>query len=101
MPAASFVVLHSSASSHQEIKFWLQKQPQLKLAQIVAHTLPNQTGLLFSAISAPFTSITEARGFVEGLGMSKDAVVYSAQFIKEQFPPESKNMATPQLEKIR
>jgi hypothetical protein len=38
---------------------------------------------------------------VEGLGMSKDAVVYSAQFIKEQFPPESKNMATPQLEKIR
>ena len=101
MPATTFVVLHSSASSHQEIKFWLQKQPQLKLAQIVAHTLPNQTGLLFSAISAPFTSITEARGFVEGLGMSKDAVVYSVQFIKEQFPSGPKNMATPQLEKIR
>jgi hypothetical protein len=101
MPAASFVVLHGTASSHQEIKFWLQSQPQLKLAQIVAHTLPNQTGLLFSAISGPFTSVAQAHGFVEGLGMSKDAVVHSAQFIKEQFPSEPKDTAIPALERIR
>ena len=101
MPAAAFVVLHSTASSHQEIKFWLQNQPQLKLAQIVAHTLPNQTGLQFSAVSAPFTSITEARGFAEGPGMPKDAVVYSRQFFKEQFSSDPKNIAIPQLEKTR
>jgi len=101
MPAASFVVLHSTASSYQEIKFWLQNQPQLKLAQIVAHTLPRQTGLQFSAVSAPFTTITEARGFAEGPGMPKDALVYSGQFLREQFPPEPKTMVIPQPERTR
>jgi hypothetical protein len=101
MPAVTFVVLHSSASSYQEIKFWLQNQPLLKLAQIVAHTLPNQTGLQFSAVSAPFTSITQAREFSEGAGMPKGAVVYSGQFLREQFPSEPKNMDAPQLEKKR
>jgi hypothetical protein len=94
-------VLHSTASSYQEIKFWLQSQPQLKLAQIVAHTLPNQTGLQFSAVSAPFTSSTEAREFADGAGMPKGALVYSGQFLREQFPPEPKNMTTPQPEKPR
>jgi len=101
MPAVTYVVLHSTASSYQEIKFWLQNQPQLKLAQIVAHTLPNQTGLQFSAVSAPFTSITQARDFAEGAGMPKGAVVYSGQFLREQFPSEPKNMVAPQLEKSR
>ena len=101
MPAASFVVLHSTASSFQEIKYWLQNQPQLKLAQIVAHTLPRQTGLQFSAVSAPFTTITEARGFAEGPGMPKDALVYSGQFLREQFPSEPKTMVLPQQERTR
>ena len=101
MPAASFVVLHSTASSFQEIKYWLQNQPQLKLAQIVAHTLPRQTGLQFSAVSAPFTTITEARGFAEGPGMPKDALVYSGQFLREQFPSEAKTMVLPQQERTR
>jgi hypothetical protein len=101
MPGTAFVVLHSTASSHQEIKFWLQNQPQLKLAQIVAHTLPNQTGLQFSAVSAPFTAITEAQAFAEGPGMTKDAVVHTGQFLRDQFPSESKNMAPPPLEKTR
>jgi hypothetical protein len=101
MPAVTFVVLHSTASSYQEIRFWLQNQPQLKLAQIVAHTLPNQTGLQFSAVSAPFTSSTEAREFADGAGMPKGALVYSGQFLREQFPPEPKSMATPQPERTR
>jgi hypothetical protein len=101
MPAVNFVVLHSTASSYQEIKFWLQNQPQLKLAQIVAHTLPNQTGLQFSAVSAPFTTSTEARDFADGAGMPKGAVVYSGQFLREQFPPEPKSMTAPQTEKSR
>lgn len=101
MPAVTFVVLHSTASSYQEIRFWLQNQPQLKLAQIVAHTLPNQTGLQFSAVSAPFTSSTEAREFADGAGMPKGALVYSGQFLREQFPSEPKSMATPQPERTR
>ena len=101
MPAVTFVVLHSTASSYQEIKFWLQNQPQLKLAQIVAHTLPNQTGLQFSAVSAPFTSFTEAREFADGAGMPKGAVVYSGQFLREQFSSEPKSMAAPQPERTR
>jgi len=94
-------VLHSTASSYQEIKFWLQNQPQLKLAQIVAHTLPRQSGLQFSAVSAPFTTITEARGFAEGPGMPKDALVYSGQFLREQFPSEPKTTVLPQPERTR
>lgn len=101
MPAVTFVVLHSTASSYQEIKFWLQNQPQLKLAQIVAHTLPGQTGLQFSAVSAPFTSFTEAREFADGAGMPKGAAVYSGQFLREQFASEPKTIAAPQPEKSR
>lgn len=99
MAATTFVVIHSTASSHQETSLWLQNQPKLKLAQIVAHTLPNQTGLQFSVISAPFTSSTEARGFADGPGMPRDASVHSAQFIKEQFPSAPKNLISPQPER--
>lgn len=101
MAAGTFVVVHLTESSFQEASFWLKSQPQLQLAQVLAHQPSSQPSLQFSVVSGPFTSITEARGFTLDPAIPKDGKVVSAQSMKEQVPSAAPIITRPKLEEKR
>ena len=88
MPRGTFLVQHVALPSKAEALQWVQRHPSLKNAHIVAIFLANQKSPQYAIVSGPFPSLLDATTFVESGGISKDPMIRSARFMKEQFTQE-------------
>ncbi|MFZ9315524.1 MAG: hypothetical protein ACO24G_09740, partial [Burkholderiaceae bacterium] len=84
---AGFYVQHMSSGEREVVESFWRRNPSLRQARLVELTRIGAEGPNFVLLSGPFTTINQARTFMNRPGLPKDMWVREASKIRPLLPP--------------